>query len=321
MSVFLYQGGFRIVQKSGVGQAIVHQKQALEAAHIPVTTQFSADTQVIHINTVFPDSLLKALWAKRHGIKIVYYAHSTMEDFRNSFACSNVLAPFFRRWLLLCYGQGDVILTPTDYSKQLLLSYGIHKPIYSISNGVAADYFRFQKQRRTAFRQAYHLAPEAPVVISVGHMIERKGIFDYIDLARRMPDVTFFWFGYTKPWLLPKNVRNAIHSAPANLIFAGYVNQDQLLDAYCGADVFAFLSKDHESVYKANDLSSFESTIRQMLNGTLPSLTGKGRAVALERSFPKIGQQLVSIYAAEGIVNETITQSHYSLKRAARAQS
>ncbi|WP_277660330.1 glycosyltransferase family 4 protein [Galactobacillus timonensis] len=129
MSVFLYQGGFRIVQKSGVGQAIVHQKQALEAAHIPVTTQFSADTQVIHINTVFPDSLLKALWARRHGIKIVYYAHSTMEDFRNSFACSNVLAPFFRRWLLLCYVQGDVILTPTEYSKQLLLSYGIHKPV------------------------------------------------------------------------------------------------------------------------------------------------------------------------------------------------
>lgn len=352
MSVFLYQGGFRIVQKSGVGQAIVHQKQALEAAHIPVTTQFSADTQVIHINTVFPDSLLKALWARRHGIKVVYYAHSTMEDFRNSFACSNVLAPFFRRWLLLCYGQGDVILTPTDYSKLLLLSYSLHKPVYSISNGVAADYFRFQKQRRTAFRQAYHLAAETPVVISVGHMIERKGILDYIKLARRMPDVTFFWFGYTKQWLLPKNVRNAIHSAPANLIFAGYVNQDQLLDAYCGADVFAFLSKeetegivvlealtagtptvvrdiavydgwlkDHESVYKARDLDSFESTIRQMLNGTLPSLTGKGRAVALERSFPKIGQQLVSIYAAEGLADESKNQSHYSLKRAAQAQS
>ncbi|MDY6282024.1 MAG: glycosyltransferase [Erysipelotrichaceae bacterium] len=352
MSVFLYQGGFRIVQKSGVGQAIVHQKQALEAAHIPVTTQFSADTQVIPINTVFPDSLLKALWARRHGIKIVYYAHSTMEDFRNSFACSNVLAPFFRRWLLLCYVQGDVILTPTEYSKQLLLSYGIDKPVYSISNGVAADYFRFQKQRRTAFRQAYHLAAEAPVVISVGHMIERKGILDYIELARRMPDVTFFWFGYTKPWLLPKKVRHAIHSAPDNLIFAGYVNQDQLLDAYCGADVFAFLSKeetegivvlealaagtptvvrdipvyegwlkDHESVYKAKDLDSFESTIRQMLDGTLPDLSGKGRAVALERSFPKIGQQLVSIYAAEGIVNETITQTQYPVKRATRAQS
>ena len=352
MSVFLYQGGFRIVQKSGVGQAIVHQKQALEAAHIPVTTQFSADTQVIPINTVFPDSLLKALWARRHGIKIVYYAHSTMEDFRNSFACSNVLAPFFRRWLLLCYVQGDVILTPTEYSKQLLLSYGIDKPVYSISNGVAADYFHFQKQRRTAFRQAYHLGAEAPVVISVGHMIERKGILDYIELARRMPDVTFFWFGYTKPWLLPKKVRHAIHSAPDNLIFAGYVNQDQLLDAYCGADVFAFLSKeetegivvlealaagtptvvrdipvyegwlkDHESVYKAKDLDSFESTIRQMLDGTLPDLSGKGRAVALERSFPKIGQQLVSIYAAEGIVNETITQTQYPVKRATRAQS
>jgi len=336
MSVFLYQGGFRIVQKSGVGQAIVHQKQALEAAHIPVTTQFSADTQVIHINTVFPDSLLKALWARRHGIKVVYYAHSTMEDFRNSFACSNVLAPFFRRWLLLCYGQGDVILTPTDYSKQLLLSYGLHKPVYSISNGVDTDQFRFSQERRNRFRAAYHLRPDTPVVISVGHRIERKGILDYIELAKRLPKVTFFWFGYTMPWLLPRKINRAIRSAPNNLIFVGYVAQDQLLDAYCGADVFAFLSKeetegivvlealaagtptvvrdipvyddwlkDQESVYKANDLNSFETAIRQMFDGTLPKLTERGRAVAMERCFANIGRQLRDIYAAQGFVFET----------------
>lgn len=166
-------------------------------------------------------------------------------------------------------------------------------------------------------------------------MIERKGILDYIELAKRMPQVAFFWFGYTKPWLLPRKIKHAIRNAPDNLIFAGYVTQDQLLDAYCGADVFAFLSKeetegivvlealaagtptvvrnipvydgwlkDQESVYKADDLNSFETTISQMLDGTLPKLTERGRTVAMERCFANIGGQLRGIYAAQGLVFE-----------------
>ena len=35
-----------------------------------------------------------------------------MEDFRNSFLGSNLLAPLFKRWLILCYRQGDVVITP-----------------------------------------------------------------------------------------------------------------------------------------------------------------------------------------------------------------
>lgn len=34
MSVYLYTGGLEIVRKSGVGQAILHQKSALEKAQI-----------------------------------------------------------------------------------------------------------------------------------------------------------------------------------------------------------------------------------------------------------------------------------------------
>lgn len=334
MSVYLYTGGFRMVKRSGVGQAILHQHQALAAANIPVSQKLASDTRIVHINTVFPDSLLAALRAKRRGAKVVYYAHSTMEDFRNSFRCSNTLAPLFRRWLMLCYRRGDVILTPTEYSKKILEGYGLEKPIYSISNGIDLEKFRFSPERRAAFRSSYRLKPETPVVISVGHMIERKGILDYITLAERMPGVRFFWFGYTEPWLLPGKVRRAIRSAPQNLTFAGYVTQEQLLDAYCGADVFAFLSKeetegivvlealstgiptvvrdipvyngwlkDKESVYKASNLPDFERTVSGLLDGTLPRLTNGGKAVAEARSFSHIGRQLASIYAAEGFLS------------------
>ena len=331
MSVYLYMGGLGIVKKSGVGQAILHQRRALESAGIKVDERMEADTKVVHINTVFPDSVLVALRAKRRGIKVVYYAHSTMEDFQSSFRGSNVFAPLFKRWIMFCYGLGDVILTPTEYSKKILESYGLHQNIYSISNGVDTGRFRPCRERRAAFRSRYHLAEDDKAVISVGLTIERKGVFDYIELARKMPDVHFLWFGYTAPYLLPKAVKNAMRHAPGNLKFVGYVEQEELRDAYCGADVFAFMSKEEtegivvlealasgtaavvrdipvydgwlahgENVYKADSVNVFSYFIAGLLHGTLPDLSRAGRLVARKRSFSFIGRRLKEIYQAEG---------------------
>ena len=53
------------------------------------------------------------------GRPVVYYGHSTMQDFRDSFVGSNLLAPLFGRWIRFCYDLGDVVITPTPYSQQI----------------------------------------------------------------------------------------------------------------------------------------------------------------------------------------------------------
>lgn len=332
MSVYLYTGGLNIVKRSGVGQAILHQRKVLETVGIQVDTRLSDSTSAVHINTVFPDSALAALWARRHKVKVVYYAHSTMEDFLNSFRGSNLIATLFKKWIIFCYGLGDVILTPTEYSKRLLESYGLQKPVYSISNGVDTDQFCPSVMRRETFRKKYHLSESQPVVISVGHMIERKGILDYITLASQLPDVHFFWFGYTKSWLLPGKVREAIKRAPPNLIFAGYVEQEELKNAYCGADLFAFLSQeetegivvlealasqipvllrdipvyegwleDGKSVYKVSSKNEFLQAITEILAKRRPELSAAGRKAAEDRSLKAVGNRLKEIYVSEKI--------------------
>ena len=102
---------------------------------------WSEKADAVHINTVLPDSVLAALRARARGEKVVYYGHSTMQDFRNSFVGSNLLAPLFRRWICFCYGLGDVVLTPTPYSQSLLESYRLKKPVYALSNGVDTRFF------------------------------------------------------------------------------------------------------------------------------------------------------------------------------------
>ena len=77
---------------------------------------------------------------------------------------------------------------------------------------------------------------------AAGHYMQRKGILDFIALARKMPQVQFLWFGYTDPHLVPHNVKAAMADAPENLRFPGFLSQAELRTAYCGADAFLFCS-------------------------------------------------------------------------------
>ena len=60
MRVFIYNGGLRLVGKSGVGQAIFHQREMLRRARIETTHHWLQKAGAVHINTVLPDSVLAA---------------------------------------------------------------------------------------------------------------------------------------------------------------------------------------------------------------------------------------------------------------------
>ncbi len=327
MKVCVYKGSEKIVRKSGVGIAMRHQEAILKKAGFEVTSHLDDETDAIHINTVFPDSAVKASMAKKQHKMVVYYGHSTMEDFRNSFKGSNSFAPFFKKWIKHCYNKGDIILTPTEYSKSLLQSYGIKKPIIALSNGIDIDKFVPDEKKRKKFREKYHIPEDKKVVLSVGHYIERKGILDFIELAKKMPDVLFMWFGYTSPKLIPEKIASAIKSAPSNLVFPGYVPPEDLRYAYQGCDLFCFMSheetegivilealacelpvlvrdipvyggwlEDGINSYKAESIDDFADKTRKILNHELPDLTMEGRKVAEERSFAAIAEKMKAIY-------------------------
>ena len=100
MKVQIYTGSMSLVAKSGVGQAILHQRMMLSEAGVATTDKWE-DEGPIHLNTVFPDAALTAILARKKGRKVVYYGHSTMEDFKNSFIGSNLLAPLFKKWITM----------------------------------------------------------------------------------------------------------------------------------------------------------------------------------------------------------------------------
>lgn len=326
MKILIYNEDYERVKESGVGKAIDHQKKALDLAGVSYTLDPNDDYDIFHINTVFPKSASFAKRAKKAGKKIVYHAHSTKEDFENSFILSNELAPLFKKRLIYCYKKGDLILTPTEYSKNILQSYEIGKEIKVVSNGIDLDFWKEKTEDRKNFYQRYGLDKNKKSIISVGLFIERKGILDFVDLAKRLPQYEFIWFGELNLALVPEKIKKAVQTDLKNLHFAGYVDQELLREAYSGSDLYIFptfeetegivlleaLSTkadiiirdieiykdliDGKEIYKAKNLEEFYKKIKLFLEGKLPSLKNEAYKIAQEKSIENVGKKLKKYY-------------------------
>lgn len=328
MKVLLYFEGQNVIGKSGIGRAFSHQQRALTSAGIEFTTDpWDTDYDILHINTYYMNSDAIVKHARENGKKVIYHAHSTEEDFRNSFTLSNVLAPGVKTWLMHLYNQADCLITPTPYAKQVLEGYGITLPIYPISNGIDLKRYERHVDKVVAYRRYFGIRPEDKVVLGVGLYFQRKGILDFVEVAKRLPQYKFIWFGDTNRLLIPKEITEVVENHPSNVYFPGYVKGPIIEGAYSDADCFFFPTyeetegivvlealaarcqvvlrdigafhpwmQDGKNCYLGKDNNTFAKIIEECIEGKRPSTKEEGYRTACERSIENVGQQLKAVY-------------------------
>ena len=205
--------------------------------------------------------------------------------------------------------------------------YGIDLPIYAVSNGIDLDRFSYNPEKVKAYYKYFSLNETDKVVLSVGLYFERKGLPDFIEVAKRLPQYKFIWFGYTPLISVPKNIRELVEDHPVNVIFPGYVKGAIIEGAYAGANAFFFPSyeetegivvlealaasqqvivrdigvfdpwlKDRVNCYKGQSVDEFVELIEGVVEKRLPSVSDEGKKTAQERSIASVGQQLKTIY-------------------------
>ena len=329
MKVLIYFEGQQLLSKSGIGRAFDHQKKALESAGVPYSTnENELDYDILHINTYGLNSQRMVRRAKRADKKVIYHAHSTEEDFRNSFIGSNQVSAIYKKHLVRLYSSADFIITPTLYSKKVIEGYGIEQPIEAISNGIDLTRFNRNVEKEKQFRDYFQLPLDKKVIISVGLYFERKGLVDFVEVARRFPEYTFIWFGHTPLYTIPKKIRAIIQGDhPDNVIFPGYIKGDIIEGAYTNADLFFFpsyeetegivvlealASRQHvlvreipvydgwlvpgENAYMGRTNEDFCNQIEQIIEKKAIDLRENGWQTAQGKSIQAIGQQLKSVY-------------------------
>lgn len=326
MKVLLYLEAADQLSKSGIGRAIKHQQRALDLEGIPYTTDPSDDYDLVHINTYGLKSWKLLKQAQKTGKRVIMHAHSTKEDFENSFIGSNVLAPFFKKHLMRFYQAADYLITPTEYSKALIKSYGITTPIAAVSNGIDLSRYVQSDSKEALFRAHFNLKPSDKVVISAGLFFARKGLDDFVAVAKRMPEVTFIWFGHINHYVIPPRMRRIVEGDhPENVLFPGYIKGDIYEGAMTGADAFFFPSReetegivvlealasrqnlvlrdipvyegwiDQTSAYLANDVDGFVAALQQVFAGHTNKVDA-GYQVAARKDIQLVAKALVAVY-------------------------
>ena len=328
MKVLLYFEDENLIAKSGVGRALQHQKKALESVGISYTTNAKdTDYDILHINTYGITSEFVINSARKNHKPVIYHAHSTKEDFMNSFILSNAIAPVFKKRLCDLYNLADILITPTPYSKRLLEGYGLKMPIYPISNGIDLSAYEYDNRKVQAFYDYFRLGPEDKVIIGVGLPFQRKGILDFIKVAQMLPDYHFIWFGGLSRILIPGKVINAIDHCPCNVEFPGYICGDVIQGAFLTADCFFSPSYEEtegiavlealssrktcvlrdigayeswaipgKNCYLASSNADFANLIEKIISHQSP-LTGENAyEVARTRSISEVGKQLKAVY-------------------------
>ena len=327
MKVLLYFEGSRWIKQSGIGRAMNHQMLALQSQGISYTLSPNDAYTIAHVNTIGPKSKAIINWSHAHNKKVIVHAHSTKEDFRCSFRFSNTIAPVFYQRLCHIYRLGDHLITPSEYAKSLLQGYGLKQPIHAISNGVDTEQFHYDEQKAKAFRKTFHLSQDQQVVVGVGFLFERKGIFDFVAAAKALPHVRFIWFGSHAGMLTPAKIRRLVKHPLSNVTFPGYVEGDLLKGALCGSDAFFFPSYEEtegiavlealaceqqvivrdigvyhpwlvhgKNCYKGSNQREMIQLLSASLGHRLPHLGKKGRICAQERNIARIGEELREVY-------------------------
>ena len=179
------------------------------------------------------------------------------------------------------------------------------------------------------FRKKYNFKKEDKIIVGIGLYIERKGIIDFVELAKQMPKYKFIWFGYSPLIFSRKKVRKAVNTKLNNLTFAGYVEQETICQALNGCDVYIAPTYEEtegitiieaascktnmvvrdipvfngwlengKNVYMARNVSEFKNKIEEIVSGELPSLVQEAYS---------IGEKLKNVYqSCKALQNEKI---------------
>ncbi len=235
---YYHFAGGRMFKNVGTGILSSYHNQISILKHLGIdyTENVNDNYDIFQCSAPWLRSIFLMKRAKRRGKKVIVWSHTTVEDSIQVFRLVKYIAPIYRLYLTRAYNLADLIFAPTEYTKSLLVGYGIPaNKIIPMSNGVDLSHFYQDPQKRITGRKKYDLSRLSVITVSLA--IPRKGINTFVKLARDFPDLQFRWYGKIYNSLIAESLPNNL---PDNIKFTGFV--PDILESYCSGDIFVFPS-------------------------------------------------------------------------------
>ena len=230
------------VEGQGVGSAYLEQvsllkENASDLFEILINSNKKAD--IIHHHTVDLDHFFKMQMSDSINVAYVHFLPTTLDG---SIKLPKAIFPVFKKYVISFYNSADylVVVNPSFISE--LVSCGIDKDkIFYIPNYVSKDNFYIkEKQEVNKIRKKYGYKENDFIVLGAGQVQTRKGVKDFIEVAKKTPDINYVWcggFSFGKITDGYEELKEIYKNPPKNVKFLGIIPREEMNDMYNMADV------------------------------------------------------------------------------------
>ena len=237
------------VKGQGVGSAYIEQVGLIKemSEKFAVLENSKKRTPIVHYHTIdFPFFLAKP-WLTSRGAS-VGYVHMVPETVESSINLPWIIKKIFYWYMIRFYKSMDNLVTVNSYFVDVLSdNYKVPRERISyIPNFVSSDSFHpVSEEERMAMRDKYGIPRDKFVIMCAGQLQVRKGIFDFLKIAERMPDVQFVWAGGFSFGTITdgyKEIQKVMENPPHNVKFLGIVDREYMNEIFNISDVLFLAS-------------------------------------------------------------------------------
>lgn len=224
---------------NGVWTAYQETIKALKSTEdVQLVNNSNHTADITHFHSIGP----KYIWsAHRNPGKTIATAHVVPESFVGSIVGGNWWKPLGKVYLRYIYNLADHVLAVSPFVKENLQTIGVKSPIDVLPNCVDTDKFYPDPELGEKTDINSNLEPDDNIIMGVGQLQPRKGLEDFLEVAKQLPGYNFVWVGghiYGPLSAASKQMDNLIKNAPDNAYFPGVVPYDEMPKYYNAADFF-----------------------------------------------------------------------------------
>lgn len=230
------------VDGQGVGSAYLEQVSLIRdelSDYFDVVINDSKPADIVHCHTILPEYLMKMKMNKGVNVAYVHFLPDTLDG---SIRLPKVAFGVFKKYVTQFYHTADHLVVVNPIFINDLVEFGIERQkIHYIPNYVSKEtFFKESQEKINQTKNRYGIDQNTFVVLGVGQVQTRKGVKDFIEVAQKLPDITFVWAGGFSFGLITdgyEELNELYNNPPKNVHFLGIIPREEMNDIYNIADV------------------------------------------------------------------------------------
>lgn len=231
------------VDGQGVGSAYIELIQLLKKyGKDDFEIKLNSDTKncdIIHAHTFELRNYRKM---KRAKVPTISYVHLLPEHLDGSIKLSKFAFRTFKRYVIKFYKRADYLVVVNPIFKRAMVEAGLDESkITYIPNFVSKEnFYKKPTKEIKKIREKYNLDKDAFIVLGAGQVQNRKGVLDFVEVAKKLPDIQFIWAGGFSFGSITdgyNELQKVMEHPPKNVKFLGIVPREEMNEVFNASDL------------------------------------------------------------------------------------